>query len=102
MSKKQNSKKGRSGNPKKAAEQAAAAAVVKNPCIRCKANSRNRGGLWCEPCVVKAKRNARKGGGGMFGGKASPAQKLASAKGIAAQLGMLDAEGNLLPEEDAA
>lgn len=102
MSKKQNSKKGRSGNPKKAAEQAAAAAVVKNPCIRCAKNPKTRGGLWCESCVTRAKRAARRSGGGMFGGASSPAQKLASAKGIAAQFGMLDAEGNLLPEEDAA
>lgn len=101
MSKKPPSKKGRSGNPKKAAEQAAAAAEVKDPCIHCHKNPKNRGKLWCDPCAIKARRAARKSGGGMFGSKASPEQKLRSAKGIAAQFGMLDADGNLLPEDVA-
>lgn len=96
MSKKSPSKKGRSGNPKKAAEQAAAAAEVKNPCLHCGKNERPGSALWCAPCVTKAKRQARLSGGGMFGGKASPEQKLRSARGVAAQFGMLDDEGNLL------
>lgn len=101
MASKKSPKKGRSGNPRKAAEQAAAANAVKNPCLHCGENERGKA-LWCQSCVTKAKRQARIAGGGMFGRKVDEATRRRTIIGMAREFGMLDEDGNLTPEALAA
>lgn len=93
MSKPSKGKK-QSGDPRKRAQQAAAAAELHKPCMKCGKREASRGGMWCMPCSNAARARGR-------ANRPSPASIRKSVMGVAVDLGVADAEGNLLPEATA-
>lgn len=85
-------KKGRSGNPKVAAAQAAAAVAVTNPCLHC--GQRPRRGLWCVQCTETHRRR---------GARNRPSQDMIrrTVFGLGEAFGLLDSEGRVIMEDAA-
>lgn len=79
----------RSGNPKARAAALAAASTPTNPCIHCSKRERSRGGLWCMTCADSARKRG-------MGNRPTAAMVRACIIGTAQELGVADAEGNLI------
>lgn len=94
MSKKP-AKKKQSGDPRKRAAAAAEASIIQNPCPHCEKRERPRGAIWCLECSASAIKRGR-------GNKPSRDMLRATIIGTAKELGIMDDEGNIIPEEQAA
>ena len=79
----------RSGNPKKRAEALAAATALANPCNRCGKRESSRGGIWCLPCADAARARGSRN-------RPSQAMLRACLTGVARDLGVIDADGNVI------